>query len=145
MNYEVVDLEPEHAYTILRTVDHPLPLSDSEIVSNYLSPGSISRTVMCNGVPLACGGIINLKWNRGEAWLLVSKFARHHIKGILRAAKIQLPEMARVGGFRRVQATVWCPCRPKLYIRRFGFNIDGFLPSFGPDGETAQMFSRIFA
>ena len=122
-------------------VDMIVPIND--LVDAYSVPGSIAKTMFLEGEPIACGGIINLRWFRGEAWLLTSSLAIDYKHSLVRSAKRLLPAMANAMRFRRVQATCFDLDKEKLF-KMLGFKYEGFLRYYGPNGEDAQIYSRLF-
>ena len=136
----VVSLQPEHICQIVKGLVKPEGISIEEMMQAYFSEGSVSYCLMIDGVPVAAAGIMNLGWNRGEAWLLHSPPFRKSLFGLMRE---MLPRLARINGFRRLQAT--CFTRSSTLFEHLGFEREATLKAFGPNGETAEMYSRIFA
>lgn len=143
MKYELVKFDGDHAREIFKANDAKLPLSPDEMIRVYCSPGSVALTLMVDGIPIASAGIINLSWNRGEAWLLTSpEFERHH-KTTYRYMQSTIPVLVDMGGFERVQATSFGG-RHEAMFKHLGFQFEGVMRHFGPAGEDAFMYSRIF-
>lgn len=109
----------------------------------YFSEGSVAWCLLDNGKPVFAGGIVNLKWGRGEVWILPTPFFRKHIKTCFRKMLECLPEMVKCGRFVRVQATC-VEGVSAAWLRIFGFTREGTMRKFGPNGETCDMYSRIF-
>lgn len=109
----------------------------------YFTPGSVARCVLDDGVPVFCGGIVNMEWMRGEAWILPTPYFRSHLKSSLRIMRDAIPGMARSHHFHRVQATCVENISASLF-RVLGFRFEGTLAKFGPHGETCDLYSRIF-
>lgn len=120
-----------------------LPLPAGLDRRSYFTTGSAAFCVMVEGEPVLAGGVVNLMWNRGEAWILPTPWFRSHLKSCVWLFREFIPFMAAEYGFRRVQAT--CPkgTSTKLF-RLLGFKYEGTLVSFGPNGETCDICSRIF-
>lgn len=116
---------------------------EDKLIQAYQSLGSQALTLCCDDDPYVCGGIMNQEWHRGEAWLLVSPYFKTQRIALRKVMKQFLVTMARSGGFRRVQATCWDQNRV-AFFRKLGFDFEGVLRSFGPTGQTAFLFSRIF-
>lgn len=135
MNYEVVPLIPEH-------LDH-LPLPEGLDRRAYFMGKSQSRCLLVDGFPMFAGGIVDMQWDRGEAWLLPTPFFRRNIKTCLRQMRSYLPVMALGGGFKRVQAACMSGVSSSLF-RHLGFAYEGNMRKYGPKGEDCAMFSRIF-
>ena len=141
MNYEIVDLTDEYLDKMLE--DAPQTVLTEQLKRAYFSLGSASRCLLADGVPVFAGGIVNLQWNRGEAWILPTNFFRKHIKVCIRSVRFYLPCLAKTHHFARVQATCVKGIEASI-IRHMGFDYEGTLRKFGPSGETCDMYSRIF-
>jgi hypothetical protein len=141
MTYEVVALNPEHLDKLLAGVSPALAaLLDRR---SYFTSGSSSLCLIVDGEPVFAGGIVNLQWHRGEAWLLPTRFFREHLLTCLRAMRAKLPLLVSVGEFQRVQATCARGVSERLF-RHLGFDYEGTMRKFGPSGETCSMYARIF-
>lgn len=121
----------------------PFACAASELHKSYFSYGSPSCCLLDEGSPVFAGGIVNLQWRRGEAWILPTDYFRSHIKTCLREMREVLPKMAIGHGFVRVQATCVKDFSGSLF-RHLGFNYEGTMVKFGPNGETCGMYARIF-
>lgn len=138
---EIVPLNPEYLDALLSGADPELRAAIEPRA--YFSPGSVALCLLADGAPVFSGGILNMEWRRGEAWLLNTPFFRTHVKTCLRIMRTEIPRMARESGFRRVQATCFQSTKDSL-IRHLGFDFEGNLRSFGPHGENCSVWSRIF-
>ena len=144
---KVVGFTEDHARDILnRNAEDGIGISsgtsENEMIGAYMSTGSVACTFLKDDVPVFCGGIINLGWKRGEAWLLISKNFYKHRKTAFRSIMQMLPILAKSNGFRRVQAVTLDGEGEMLKI--FGFEYEGFLRSYGPAGQDVFMHSRVF-
>jgi hypothetical protein len=139
--YVTVPLELWH----LDRMFDDLPVDDlrSQLPRSYFSPGSVSRCVLAEGEPVFAGGIVNLMWNRGEAWMLPTAFFRSHVKTCMQAMKAMIPALAKEGGFIRVQSSCVQGVSECMF-RHLGFDHEGTIRHWGPKGETCEMYSRIF-
>jgi hypothetical protein len=144
---EVVDFVPLHAEVICDLRDHygmpNLEYPVEKLIAAYMSPGSHARTLTVNGMPCASAGIINLGWRNGEAWLLDGPYTILHPIALVKAVSKGMLDLAKIGDFRRVQATCFTEAREKFF-RLLGFDYETSLRSFGPQGQTAYIYSRIF-
>jgi len=120
-----------------------LAISVQELEDNYLSSGSIAYCLLDSKEPVFAGGIVNNKWNRGEAWILPTPFFRKHVKTCFRYMRDLLPVMSEDGNFKRIQAT--CAINiSTLLFDHLGFKYEGTLASFGPNGEQCHVYARLF-
>jgi hypothetical protein len=108
----------------------------------YLSPGSVAFCLM-NNEPVIAGGIVNLDWHRGEAWLMHTKKFYKYFKTSLQTLKQEFPKVAVMNGFRRVQATSFTDNEILFEFLDFECEHPG-LKYFGPNGETVKLYVRFF-
>ena len=118
-------------------------VTDKQVKLAYLSPGSVSYCLLADGEPVFAGGVVDMKWKRGEAWMLPTQFFRDHVKTCFRYMKDMLPLMALNGNFKRIQATCAVTISTALFVH-LGFKYEGTMMGFGPSGETCHMYARIF-
>jgi hypothetical protein len=118
-------------------------VNDIELHRAYFSPGSVSRCLTVDDIAVFAGGVVNMQWKRGEAWMLPTPWFKQHVKTSLRAMRDMLPQMVAEGGYKRVQVT--CATHVSvLLFKHLGFAYEGMLCAFGPNGETCYMYSRLF-
>jgi hypothetical protein len=137
--YEIVPLNSDHLDALLAEVTG---LRNAELARAYFSPGSAALCLLADGKPVFAGGVVNLMWHRGEAWILPTPFFREHVRVCMKALRATLPDIARKCGFERIQATCVQGVSSKLFLH-LGFAYEGTLRKFGPNGETCTMYSRI--
>lgn len=135
VNVEITPLTTEHL--------DALPLPPGLDRRAYFSEGSVAHCVLVDGTPVFAGGIVNLQWNRGEAWIVPTPFLRSHLLTCVRSMRDFLPQMAQSRKFARVQATCIEGVSASLF-RHLGFAYEGTLRKFGPRGETCDLYCRIF-
>jgi hypothetical protein len=141
MNYGVVPLHPEHLDKLIE--DTPYTALAAQLRLAYFSPGSSACALLVDGTPVFAGGIVNMLWNRGEAWILPTPFLRSHPKICLRELRLHLPRMAAACRFERIQATCIKGVSGSIF-EHLGFLYEGTLLRFGPHGETCNLYARIF-
>lgn len=142
MELEIVRLTEDRLDALIANL--PLFSANRELLHRgYFSPGSIAYCLLADGDPVFAGGIVNLEWRRGEAWLLPTPFFRQHLNTCLRIMRECLPRMVQECGFVRVQATCGVGLSEKLF-KHFGFEWEATLGHFGPRGETCSMYVRFF-
>jgi len=137
---EIVPLESSHIEKIYDSLEK-IPISKMDYITAALSPGSLAYAAIQDGTIVACGGIVNIGWNRGEAWLLITPQFKSCIKSVYGFMRKLLPQMAKSGKYRRVQATTW---NNSSLFKHLGFSVEGLLLCYGPNGEDTLMYSRIF-
>jgi hypothetical protein len=135
------EMTSDHVRKIWETAG-PYPVTADEMIAAYMSPGSIASTLIADGDPVACGGIINIGWRRGEAWVLVTGNIGDYSKSLIKNMKKLFPIMAMAKGFRRVQAT--CHDSSNHLFKILGFEHEAKLHAFGPVGEDVEIHYRLF-
>lgn len=115
----------------------------SALKKAYLSKGSVAYCLVADGVPVFAGGVVNMHWRRGEAWMLPTPFFRNNIKTCYRYSKEILPLLSVEGNFKRIQATCSIMVSTLLF-EHLGFESEGVLQHFGPNGETCHMYAKVF-
>ncbi len=145
MSLETVVLEPVHLLRLLNGSTRPFadPMKPDQLARAYFSPGSAAYCLLDDGEPVFAGGIVNLEWHRGEAWILPTPFFRQHAKTCFRIVKKMLSLIADEKGFVRVQVVAADGVSIALF-EHLGFEYEGTLKHFGPNGETCRMYARFF-
>jgi hypothetical protein len=139
----MVRFHPEHAIDIIRRNSETgikiIGVTPEEMIGSYTSKGSIAFTFVINRVPVSCGGVINLGWKRGEAWLLTSALFYKYRLAIIRAIKQTMPLLE--SSFNRIQAI--SVCDNEAWFSKLGFQKEGLLRCYGPAGQDCFMYSRV--
>jgi len=140
IDVRMVPLQYEHLAAILpNTIIGLLP----DLSRSYFSDGSVSYCLLADNVPVFAGGVVNMQWKRGEAWMLPTVWFKAHVKTCYQFMKAVLPVMATTGGYKRIQATCATSVSPSLF-RHLGFYSEGVLNCFGPNGESCHLYARLF-
>lgn len=140
MAYEIVPLNSDHLDKLLGNSPSP---QLAQLSRAYFSPGSVARCLLEDGEPVFAGGIVNMEWHRGVAWILPTPFFRRHVKVCLKGLREHLPRLAREFQFVRVQAECLKGVSAKLFLH-LGFDYEGTMRKFGPNGETCDIYARVF-
>ena len=138
----IIDFTPGHLDHVLKHSDTDV-FSPEQLLASYQSPGSLSFTIMKDSEIIACCGIVNFQYNRGEAWMIPAYRFRENAFSVLKLFKAMLPTVAAQGGFRRIQATGFNNDQDK-YFEILGFEKEGVLKSYGPQGEDVTMYAQVF-
>lgn len=93
-------------------------------------------TMVHDGGPIACGGLIACTRFRATAWILVSQTQPAHFRAIHAAAKRMFAER----DFRRIEAYVDPRFKQAVrWVRALGFRLErAYIPLFFPDGTGAS-------
>jgi hypothetical protein len=98
-------------------------------------------TMLADGVPIACAGVQEAWSNRGIAWALITVDAGKHMCALTRAVKTYLDDFAK---WKRVEAYVDTRFPQGLrWIDILGFNIEGVMSNFTPDGADNFLCAKI--
>lgn len=120
------------------------PHSITEMIKAYTSPGSIAATLKMiyfgEELPVACGGIMNQYWARGEAWLLDSPLFQKYPKESYSMMKTAFEGMIQCGQFQRIQCISYLKDKCSLF-RHLGFKFEATLKKFGPEGQDGFIYS----
>lgn len=141
MTYTITALSHDHLNKLLPQAK--LGADIVELRQAYFSTGSISYCLLADDIPVFAGGIVNMKWGRGEVWMLPTPFFFSHIRACYKRMQYTIPMMAKEGSFRRVQATC-ADTVSTLLFKHLGFKYEGTLGKFGPHGESCHMYARLF-
>lgn len=133
MRYHVTPLTPDSPVLM------GLPL---EMTRAYFSPGSVAYCLWDNNEPVFAGGVVNLLWDRGEAWILPNSWFKANWRACYRVLRGMLGVAATEGRFKRIQATCATTVSALLF-QHLGFAYEGTMQHFGPNGEDCLMYARI--
>ena len=101
-------------------------------------------TLMVDEKPVACVGLILQDFGKAEAWALFAKDFQKHILNIYRIIRAGLDMAFKKKNLMRIQATI-DPSYPETirWIESLGFEKEGCLRRFGPQGQDFLMYSRL--
>jgi hypothetical protein len=145
---KILPFKEEHAIDIAKQNEaigvNIVGVTLASMVRAYLSSGSVALTLFVDEKPIVSAGIINLAWNRGEAWLLVGPQFYSYRKTAYKFIKQLFPALAKQKGFVRVQSVITDDRFDKI-AKHLGFKYEGTLRAYAPMGRDVKMFSRIFS
>ncbi len=121
-----------------------LGVRDIDLRRAYFSPGSVSYCLLADNKPVFAGGVVNMQWKRGEAWILPTSWFHKHKLVCLRYMARMLPCLAIEGSFKRIQATCIVNISTTLFDW-LGFKYEGTLAAFGPNSETCHLYAKVFS
>ena len=149
MIIEIKIFKPEHAFDILdRNVDEEnvwlSRFGDFEDFIKIWEKGGPSYTLFIDNQIVFCGGVVDMRWNRGEAWTLLSSLFYKYPKACVKTIKNELGRIIREFSFERVQAIVEPEDNRAIrFIEYLGFEREGLLRKYLPDGKDMLMYARI--
>lgn len=99
-----------------------------------------SFTGMVGSRVIGCAGVTEIWPNRGMAWALLAADAGRHFLSIHRAVEGFL----KASPWRRIEASVDVDFQEgQRWIRLLGFEHEGRLRAYTPDGRDNDLFSRV--
>jgi hypothetical protein len=135
---EFVPFERSHLQLI-----EPQEWQRSENNSMFMDmPERWAKTLLADGFPVACAGVMEIWPGRGHAWALLDVQAAKYLRQITRAIRdefIGLP-------FRRIEMTVQEGFDQGMrWARLLGFEQETPEPMklYFPDGQSAYLFSKV--
>ena len=143
----IIDYEPDHARDILAgemNKGAPKHIGQFRDFAENLNRPGTSFTAIDNGYLIACAGIIPLWSGVGEAWFLASERVHEYTRPIIKAVKKDFNRIIEEQKFVRVQAAVRVDWKQAQRFSRFlGFEEEGLMKKFGPDGSDYYRVSRV--
>ena len=108
-----------------------------------LSIVGYAKTLLVDGVPLACGGVIVL-WDKvGEGWLVVSKDVNERKVEIAYFLRNVIDETMKELKLKRLQVAVRTDFeKGKKFVEFLDFEFEGVMHSYFPDGSNAFLYAR---
>ncbi|MCK5504210.1 MAG: hypothetical protein KAJ10_03565 [Thermodesulfovibrionia bacterium] len=148
MKYELIKYKPLHAYEIFDKEIKEIGLvlsatGDWEGAAERWWTAGPGYTLMMDGEPIACGGIALLDPTYGECWLFVPR----HDHGIVvfRHVLRMLQRLIDEHKFRRLQAHVVEGFdEGEFLMKRLGFECEGRLKKYFPNGDNAKIYAKVF-
>lgn len=89
---------------------------------------------------IACSGVVNMWENRAQAWALISQGAGAHFVRIFRAMRSFL----ELQDTHRIEATVDTNFEQgHRLMRMLGFQHEGLMRAYLPDGRNCDLYARV--
>lgn len=133
---DIVDYQPSHLENIVLKKCHDGE-RPKEIRGNAI-------TFLIAGEPLAIFGWYLISPGVAQVWGLLSEKTQNHKKSFHKAVKLFLPYSIQKLEIRRMQISVRCHFHQGWrWAKKLGFNCEGVMKQYGPDGIDCWLFSRI--
>lgn len=130
---EIVPFEKWH----LAQIDPQEAQKGADLSGEWISHG-VAWTAKEGNRVTACGGLLSQWEGRHVAWLLIGRECS--LRGIVKAARCILFSCAA----RRIEATVSAHfSQAKKLVEMLGFEFEGVLKAYGPNGDDFLMFARV--
>ena len=143
---EVIPYKKEHARLIYETNirERDAGISeDIEELSTAWERQGPAYTIIIDEAIVFCGGFILMGWNRAEAWTLMSDLFYKYPKSCFKICRDYTNKIVKEYRLRRVQAIIDIDFDAGVrFAERLGFEEEGILKSYGPEGEDMLMFGR---
>lgn len=138
----IVPFQPAHLDALMlqpaQEMARPL-LADADYRKTLTVPGMAFSAIDGETV-LCCAGLLPYWEGRAEAWALMGADLRHTFLGIHYATK----RFLNACGVRRVEAAVdpdfGCA---REWIEALGFQFEGLMPAYTPDGRDCSRYARV--
>lgn len=139
---EIVPFQAEHlaALRIQAVQASAQPLMTVEHGTRIAEQVGLAKTVLVDGKPIACAGVIEVWKGRAFAWSYLGEGWERQMRLVHRAALAGL----RACRWRRVEMAV-DPRHPegKRWALHLGFEFEGLARKFTPDGRDAEIWARV--
>lgn len=137
---QIMKLRPEHLLDIrvqdAQMVQQISPSYAREVVANE----GVAYAAVLDGRTIACAGIAEAHRDRGIAWAMLADEALAHFRLIHRAVS----RVVQNAPWRRVEMTVDVNHSAGIrWAERLGFEREGLMRSFTPDGRDCYLYARI--
>jgi len=142
-----VEFNPSHARQILEIDVRPEESwASGEFSDNWFSDLGdkvYAMTLMAEEKPVACAGLVLLGRDKAEAWVLLSNSFHPYVYTLYKGIKEGLINWLEVKKLRRIQATIDPYPKVVNWIEHLGFQYEGRLRNYGPQGQDYLMYSRV--
>jgi len=146
---EVVDYNPSHVDEIMSTWPRERELRFSQMgewgnwKEIWRAPGA-SFTLMIDGKPVGCAGIVTITDGMGEAWAVLGNVIERYCKSAFWATKKGLEKIIREQKLKTVQSFVESDYEEgKHFLYHLGFvEVDADYSVLAPDGRPMIKFRR---
>lgn len=145
--HKVERFSPDHFTEARPILEHEqlMGLVDSINIAHTFAKHPSSTLRSDDGTIIACGGVVILWRGVGEAWGLTTTLVERYKLLYYKTTKTMIESVAQSFNLHRVQATIpYAHEQAARFITRMGFEREGFLRKFGPDGHDFIMFGRVF-
>lgn len=114
-------------------------LSDPAYVDALVRSGN-AFTALADGRAVAFGGCLELWQDRAYIWSLIGEDAGPHMRMLVRAAAGYL----KAAPWRRIEAAVASDFEAgHRLVRLLGFEFEGRMKAFSPDGVDHDLYARV--
>lgn len=122
-----------------------LDIRDGDLFeATFVEPPLPAWTMKDNGMPIACGGIMDQGHGLGVVWMFVSDGARGHGRDLYRFSTNALEFAENELGMYRIHTLVRTDVPEYLrWAQLFGFDLEGRLVKAAPDRRDVYLLARV--
>lgn len=143
----IVRMKPEHVMWLKLKEPELTYEKDMPGLRKYIIEGADydrSWSATDRGKVFLCFGIRPAWTNVGEAWLLPGHNISEHSISVIRYARKLFTELLQNGEYARIHIAVRADNDTALkFAKALGFEVEGIMRNFGPDGVDSYMMARI--
>lgn len=141
--FDLVPYKREHLIPLL---DQRENLSVKELFISGTAESlekSDAFTLLVNGVPSVCGGVLRYWEGRGQIWCVFNEDFRHNFVPVFRGIKVYLSEQLKT--YRRIEASIPIDFpKGRRRIEMLGFKLECELAEkFLPDGRSCSLYALV--
>jgi hypothetical protein len=119
-------------------------LGDFEDIVKIWKTGGPSYSLFIDNQVVFCAGVVDMLWQRGEAWTLLSSLFYKHPRVCARIVKSELGRIIKDHDYKRVQSIVEPEDTKAIrFIEWLGFEREGLLRKYMPSEKDMLMYARI--
>ena len=112
---------------------------------DHVDEGSAYTGIADDNNIIACGGIVRLWHQHGDAWFYGTHHLPKHIKSVVKVLRRSIEIIADKKDYKRVSTHVLADWEEALrFIKFLGFKEEGFHPKYGPEETDYYSYARLF-
>lgn len=139
----IVPFKPEHL-TLIDMQEQQITardiLRDQPGLAGMLRSSGDAYTVLVDGQPIICAGLLNVGDGRAHAWALFAQHSGRYFVKLIRYIGRYLDTVS----FRRIEATVDVRFFAAIRLANIlGFEREGVMKAYGRDGGDHYLYARV--
>ena len=146
-SYKLVPVVAEHADDLWER-DNSLATAErgsmkKEYIVNMARLGR-SFSLLTNGTLIASGGLFKIWDGMAEAWFIPSELIKPHRRQVVKQLRDHIDQLSVENDYRRLQATSRSDFSAgQRFLEFLGFEREGLLRKYGPDGADHYLYARV--
>jgi len=142
-NIRIVKFKPDHLDSLIPRDFERDHYGLIERFNNLYLEGP-AYSVFDGEVCVFCGGVRIIWPGAGEAWLICSNDLGHYVRELCLITPRYLKWIIEDHDLRRVQAVVQSDWTQAVrFLEKLGFDMEGVMRKYGPNGEDYIMYARV--